>query len=112
MLKQILLATTASIAALVISSAASAQPGAALQGQVSSAKEGPMEGVIVSAKKDGATITISVVSDNKGHYSFPASKLEPGHYTLKMRAVGYDLEGAPAADVKAGATANADLKLT
>jgi streptogramin lyase len=111
MLKQILLATTASLAALVISSAGSAQPGAALGGQVTSAKEGAMEGVVVSAKKDGSTITISVVSDNKGHYSFPASKLEPGHYTLKVRAVGYDLDGSPATDVKAGATASADLKL-
>ncbi len=113
MLKQILLATTASLAAFVVEgSAAQAQPAAALAGQVSSMNEGAMEGVIVSARKDGATMTISVVSDNKGHYSFPAAKLEPGHYTLKMRAVGYDLDGAPAADVKQGATATADLKLS
>ncbi len=31
-----------------------------------------MEGVVVSAKKAGGTITVSVVSDEKGRYSFPA----------------------------------------
>jgi virginiamycin B lyase len=65
----------------------------ALSGQISWAKEGPMEGVVVSAKRAGATITISVVSDAKGHYSLPASKIGPGDYDLKIRAIGYDLEG-------------------
>ena len=46
-------------------------PSIALMGQVSSEKEGPMEGVLVGAKKDGSTITINVVSDDKGRYSFP-----------------------------------------
>jgi virginiamycin B lyase len=54
---------------------AGAQAPAALGGQVSSAKEGAMEGVVVSAKKAGGTVTVSVVSDAKGHYSFPASRL-------------------------------------
>ena len=58
--------------------AANAQAPAALAGQLSSAKEGAMEGVVISAKKAGGTVTVSVVSDAKGHYSFPASKLEPG----------------------------------
>ena len=60
-----------------------------------------MEGVVVSAKKDGSTITVSVISDNKGHYSFPASRLDPGHYTLKIRAVGYNLEAPATADLAA-----------
>ena len=70
-----------------------------------------MEGVVVSAKKDGSTITVSVISDGKGRYSFPANRLEPGHYTLKTRAVGYVLDGAGAADVAAQKTASADLAL-
>ena len=53
-----------------------------------------MEGVVVSAKKDGSTITVSVVTDDKGHFSFPAARLEPGHYTISARAAGYDLDGA------------------
>ena len=71
-----------------------------------------MEGVVVSAKKDGSTMSISVVTDGKGRYTFPAAKLEPGHYALKIRAIGYDLDGANAADVKAGATATADVELS
>jgi streptogramin lyase len=93
------------------SSAALAQSAAALAGKVSSAEEGAMEGVVVSAKKDDSTITISVVSDDKGRYSFPAARLEPGHYTLKARAAGYDLEGPAAADVASGKEASADIKL-
>ena len=52
-----------------------------------------MEGVVVSARKDGSTITVSVVSDDKGHFSFPASRLDPGHYAISIRAIGYDLDG-------------------
>jgi virginiamycin B lyase len=84
---------------------------AALAGQVASAEEGPMEGVIVSAKKDGSTITVSVITNAQGRYSFPAARLEPGRYSLQIRAVGYDLEGPKSADVAAGAPTSADLKL-
>lgn len=91
--------------------AAGAPGPATLAGQVSSQEEGPMEGVVVSAKKDGSTITISVITDNKGHYSFPASRLDPGHYTLKIRAAGYTLEAPAAADLAAQKIATADLKL-
>ena len=83
----------------------------ALAGQVASAEEGPMEGVIVSAKKDGSTITVSVITNAQGRYSFPAARLEPGRYSLQIRAVGYDLEGPKSADVAAGAPTSADLKL-
>src|ERR1700689_144659 len=83
----------------------------AITGQVSSQEEGPMEGVVVSAKKDGSTITTSVLTDNKGHFSFPASRLEPGHYTLKIRAVGYSLSAPATADLAAQKPVTADLKL-
>ena len=86
-------------------------PQAALAGQVTSAAEGAMEGVLISAKRTGSTVTTTVVSDSKGHFSFPASRLEPGRYTLTIRAVGYDLEAPKAADVAAGQTATADIKL-
>src|SRR5207248_5859745 len=83
----------------------------ALTGQVTSAEEGPMEGVIVSAKKAGSTITVSVVSDEQGRYRFPAAKLEPGAYSLRIRAVGYDLDNEAAVDVSATRVPTADLKL-
>jgi len=84
---------------------------AALQGKITSAEEGAMEGVVVSAKENGATVTVSVVSDAKGHYSFPANRLAPGHYGLEIRAVGYQLDGLPSVDVAKGRTASADLAL-
>ena len=90
---------------------AQAQSAAGLTGKVTSAEEGPMEGVVVSARKDDSTITVSAVSDKQGHFSFPASRLEPGRYTLKARAVGYDLDGSNAIDVATGRVAEADLKL-
>src|SRR5262249_375686 len=80
-------------------------------GQVSSAEEGPMEGVVVSAKKDGSTISISVVTNDQGRFAFPAARLEPGHYTLKARAAGYEFDGAKAADVVTGEEAKVEIKL-
>ena len=90
---------------------ARAQAAAALAGQVTSAEEGPMEGVVVSAKKQGSTITVSVITDEQGRYSFPANRLEPGEYALSTRAVGYDLDGPRKAEIAGGQATTADLKL-
>jgi virginiamycin B lyase len=90
---------------------AQAQSSAALSGQVSSTDEGAMEGVLVSAKKEGSTVTTTVVSNDKGQFSFPAGKLEPGKYTITIRAAGYNLTGPKQVDVAAGAPATADVKL-
>ena len=51
--------------ALIVSTPAGAQQ-PPLTGQVSSAEEGAMEGVLVSAKRDGATVTVTVVTDKQG----------------------------------------------
>ena len=83
----------------------------ALAGQVSSAEESAMEGVLVSARRAGANFTITVVTDAQGRYQFPVAKLEAGIYTLTIRAVGYDLARRALVDVTAGSTAQADLKL-
>jgi streptogramin lyase len=109
-----LLGSTPAIAAVTLGLAltpAQAQSAVALTGKVSSAAEPVMEGVVVSAKRDGSTITVSVITNDKGEYSFPAERLEPGHYALGIRAVGYDLDGSKAADVTAGQAAKADLAL-
>src|SRR6204780_4355598 len=112
-MKTILLASAAALTAFVLhpSAPASAQNAATLSGAVTSAKEGPMEGVVVSARKDGATITVSVVSDDKGHFSFPASRLDPGHYTIGARATGYDLDGPKDATLAAGQEDTIGVKL-
>jgi len=95
----------------LLMAAAQAQTPAALIGQVSSAEEGAMEGVVVSARKDGSTISTSVVTDAQGRFAFPATRLEPGHYSLKARAAGFEVDGTRAADVAAGNAASADIRL-
>lgn len=77
---------------------------AALAGKVSSAADGAMEGVVVSAQRQGSTVIVSVVSDHDGHYSFPAARLAPGHYFVSIRAEGYELDGAGVTDIAAGKT--------
>ena len=58
---------------------AQAQNETAIAGQVSSAAEGAMEGVVVTAHKDGSIVSVSVITDAKGRYAFPENRLEPGH---------------------------------
>src|SRR3989449_1883511 len=114
--KRFLFTAAALLAAILLQTGsaplhAQAQTPIALMGQVTSAEEGPMEGVVVSAKKNGSTISVSVVTNAQGRFAFPAARLEPGSYTLKARAAGYELDGARAADVASGQEAKVDIKL-
>jgi virginiamycin B lyase len=90
---------------------AAAGTGAALSGRVTSAEEGAMQGVLVSARKEGSNKTTTVVTDESGRYAFPASRLEPGKYTMTIRAAGWDLADAPAPQLSGSVPASADLKL-
>ena len=83
----------------------------ALTGVVTSAEEGAMEGVLVSAKKNGTNITITVVTDAQGRYRFPRTKLDAGQYAMRIRAAGYDLTGRVTAEVAAQQPTSLDLKL-
>ncbi|MBI3940392.1 MAG: hypothetical protein HY315_06120, partial [Acidobacteria bacterium] len=56
-------------------------------------------------------VTITVVSNAEGRYSFPRTKLEPGRYSLRIRAVGYELDGSAPVEVKGQETTQLDLKL-
>src|SRR3989442_13837684 len=76
-----------------------AQAPTARTGEVISTGAGAMEGVLVSARKVGSTVTVTVVSDAQGRYRFPPSKLPPGRYELGIRAVGFELAGPGAVDV-------------
>jgi virginiamycin B lyase len=114
-LKELSLLVSASLFGMLVhaglSTGALAQAtAAALTGQVTSAEEGPMEGVLVSAKKDGSTITTTVVTNAKGEYSFPADRLDNGHYAIAIRAASYNLDGPKAVDILAGGS-KADIKL-
>src|SRR4051794_23766816 len=86
-----------------------AQTNAALSGQVTSAEEGAMEGILVTAKK--GTIATTVVSDKDGRYSFPPGRLDPGAYAIAIRAVGYEPEGKLASELAANQPATLDIKL-
>ena len=87
------------------------QPPAALAGQVSSDAEGTMEGVVVTAHKDGSIVSVSVTTDAQGRYAFPENRLQPGQYKIAIRAVGYDLAAPATGEVVAEKTTNLDLKL-
>ena len=62
-----------------------------LTGSVTSAEEGAMEGVLVSAQAAGSPITVTVVSDEHGRFRFPdatprARPLRAAHSRHRLRA--------------------------
>ena len=83
-----------------------------LTGRVSSAAEGAMEGVLVSARKDGSNITFTVASDAGGRFDFAPAKISGGRYSLLIRAVGYELESSPTVDIPAQASIELKLRKT
>ena len=87
------------------------QSPAILMGTASSSEEGTMQGVLVSAKRAGSTITITVVTDARGRYSFPSDRLEPGTYAIRTRAIGYDLVDPGIAAVAPGKSTELNLTL-
>jgi len=105
-----LLVTSVGLSGALWAAVAQAQTASPLAGKVSSAEEGMMEGVLVSAKKEGSTITQTVVTNEKGEFSFPAGKLDAGKYNITIRAGGYTLVGPKTVDVSA-AGATADVKV-
>src|SRR5436190_9950929 len=100
---------------VVLASMEAQQPPAAvgaLTGTVRSAKEGLMEGVLVSARRNGSPITTTVVTNAQGVYAFPKDRLEAGRYDVSIRAVGYVLNGpAPKASVNVTAGSATPLNL-
>ena len=106
-----LLLLAMAVGVIVSLGTAETQSSVALTGQVMSAVEDSMEGVLVSVKRVDSTITVTVVSDEQGRYRFPSGKLQPGRYSVRIRAVGYDLDAPLEVEVTKGATATADLKL-
>jgi virginiamycin B lyase len=110
---KVLLLAGAGLAAVVFGGDihAWAQNAPSLSGNVSSPTEPAMEGVIIGARKDGSNVTVSVVSDDKGNFSFPAGRLAAGHYKLSIRAIGYDLQNPKEIDIPAAGNATADVKL-
>ena len=88
-----------------------AQDHAVLTGTVRSDAEGNMEGVVVTAKKASSVVQVSVTTDAQGRYAFPENRLEPGEYTISIRAVGYDISSPTKAIVEPEASTTTDIKL-
>lgn len=95
----------------VFASSKAPQSAAALTGLVTSDSEGRMEGVLVTARLEGANRSVTVISDDQGRYIFPAGRLQPGKHTLTIRAIGYEISGQSTAEIKSGQKSQLDLKL-
>ena len=80
------------VATLVLTGAAAmTAPASAdqlLSGAITSASGQKLEGIQVSAKKEGSTITTSVFTDQNGQYFFPA--LPDGKYRVWAQALGFE----------------------
>src|ERR1700720_357078 len=98
----------ASVASLVVVgfAATTASADQLLAGSMASAAGQKMEGVLVSAKKEGSTITTSVYTDLNGDYFFPA--MADGRYRVWAQALGFETSKD---QVELTATKHQDFKL-
>src|SRR5258708_17287043 len=107
----------ASVAGVVLVGAVStASADQLLTGSITSASGQKLEGVQVSAKKEGSTITTSVYTDLNGEYFFPA--MADGKYRVWAQALGFEnskgegeLTAAKHQDFKLAAITDPDQKL-
>ena len=56
-------------------------------------------------------MTVTVGSDAQGQYSFPRDRLDPGKYSVAIRAVGYELPSPESAQVEVMVEQTAALDL-
>src|SRR5215471_3102219 len=84
-IRSMLLASVAGLAMGFTAGGASAD--LLLSGSITSASGHKLEGVQVSAKKEGSTITTSVYTDQNGDYFFPA--MADGKYQVWAQALGF-----------------------
>jgi streptogramin lyase len=82
-----------------------------LSGVVTSEAEGAMEGVLVSAKRVGGAITVTVVSNREGRYSFPNDRLSMGEYQISIRAIDYEMVNKNQVATVGKKTAQVDIRL-
>ena len=102
-MRSILLAS----AALVITGFSAQAADQLLAGAITSASGQKLEGVTVSAKRDGTTVTTSVYTDQDGNYYFPP--LADGKYQVWAQALGFETTKS---EVDLSATKKQNLTLT
>jgi len=99
----------ASVAGLVVAAALAPTMASAdqlLTGAITSATGQKLEGVQVSAKKEGSTITTNVYTDLNGEYFFPA--MADGKYQVWAQALGFKTNKG---EVELNATKHQNLQL-
>src|SRR5207237_4637773 len=79
---------------------------ALLSGTIAARSGQKLEGVTVSAKREGSTIATSVYTDAAGNYYFPP--LPAGKYRVWAQALGFDMSKSA---VELSAARRADLAL-
>jgi mono/diheme cytochrome c family protein len=102
-LRSILMAGAASL--IVVTGAQAADR--LLSGTITSASGQKLEGVTVSAKQEGSTITTSVYTDSTGNYYFPS--LPTGKYHVWAQALGFE-RTTSSVDLSAGRRQNLVLQ--
>ena len=93
-----------SLGVLVLACAISGADAATVTGTVTGPDGAPFRGAFVQARNAKTKITVSVLSDNQGHYKVP--DLSAGDYRLQIVAPGFR------ADAKSGVALTADQALT
>src|SRR5215467_11986059 len=78
-----------------------------LSGAIAALSGQKLDGVTVSAKREGSTITTSVYTDAAGGYYFPP--LAAGKYRVWAQAIGFERSTA-AVDLSAARNANFTLQ--
>ena len=87
-LHSVLLASTATVLAGLAMTVPASAADQVLSGSIASAAGQKLDGVLVSAKREGSTITTSVYTDSTGSYYFPP--MQAGKYNVWAQALGFE----------------------
>src|SRR6202011_5913370 len=82
---------------------------ATISGTVTGPDGAPFRAAFVQARHAGLKMTVSVLSDNQGH--FLAENLPAGEYRLQVRAVGYKTNPKSGINLAADQNASYDFAL-
>jgi streptogramin lyase len=86
---------------------------AAIVGTIRSMRDGPMEGVVVIAQRQGTGVQTAVTTDSSGQFKFPRDHVKPGSYIVAIRATGYEWPGsAKSKSIKVTGESAAKLDVT
>src|SRR5258706_1343707 len=102
-----LLATAAAVVTGLVMTASAQAADQQLSGSITSASGQKLDGVVVSAKRDGSTMTTSVYTDAQGNYYFPP--MAAGKYKVWSQALGFERSDANV-DLAANKRQNLSLK--